>query len=186
MLKSDPSTEPNRPHISSDTSDVKERRDKTDRGAVSSSARPPVLSARCLRLLALPPSSSRTGASPLRFGEGLFTEPRRRPQGVFCGPVTFFLRNRFSLRNMGVTASAPTTRRQLEPPPTRENLRFAPPIRRFSPRLAVNSSGIQWIRPVRPAPGSASARVAGPGAPWRPPRRQSVRAASPSRAIYSG
>jgi len=98
----DPSNEPNRPHISSDTRDFKERRDKNQTGCALTCG-----AARPIRLCLLPPWRVR------RVGEGVFTAGARGPQELFWGNMTFFSHQWISTENQRVGAII--DRRQLVP-----------------------------------------------------------------------
>ncbi|WP_231125956.1 hypothetical protein, partial [Roseovarius gahaiensis] len=87
--------EPNRPHISSDTIDFKERRDKIN------TKRHFTFGASCLIYLKII-SASLPSRAPLRrsvwrpvvrlsaAGEGVFTDNQQTPQPLFALKVTFF------------------------------------------------------------------------------------------------
>ena len=83
--------EPNRPHISSDTIDFKERRDKISekRRILLGAPRLIYLCFLVLRLVALRPvwrPVERLSAA----GEGVFTDWAGGPQGLFSRKMTFF------------------------------------------------------------------------------------------------
>ncbi|WP_100339199.1 hypothetical protein [Brevirhabdus pacifica] len=87
--EADPSNEPNRPHISSDTRDFKERETKSTEGAVIFQRAPPHLSlVFIVRLVGLSPvwrPVPRLSAA----GEGVSTDQRRNPQELFSGFLRF-------------------------------------------------------------------------------------------------
>ena len=90
MQMLDPSKGPNRPHISSDTNNFKERRKQNQPKA-------PYLvgAARPIRLCLF--DRCRLSAA----GEGLFTDGGRTPQGLFLRNMTIFLQSRETPQNMG-------------------------------------------------------------------------------------
>jgi hypothetical protein len=105
----DPSKGPNRPHISSVTSDFKER-GRQNQPAASSIAmtRPPA----CSRFLFRLPGVSAVSVcrcSVVRFGEAVFTDGSGGPQELFCRKMSFFSQARFFAQNLGVSAMNPTT-----------------------------------------------------------------------------
>lgn len=51
--------------------------------------------------------------SVVRFGEGVFTDRRRGPQGLFSRKMTFFLQPRFCTQNLGVSEMMATIGRRL-------------------------------------------------------------------------
>jgi hypothetical protein len=94
----DPSTEPNRPHISSDTGNVKERETKTTRSAVSCAARPPVSSLFFLHLRGLHPSGSRPEASLRRSVRAYLRTRTGVRKGFFRGTSLFLGKPRFPFK----------------------------------------------------------------------------------------
>ena len=99
----DPSKGPNRPHISSVTSDFKER-GRQNQPAASSIAmtRPPA----CSRFLFRLPGVSAVSVhrcSVVRFGEAVFTDGGWGPQELFYRKMSFFYQTRFLAQNLGVS-----------------------------------------------------------------------------------